>query len=316
MSLNGISNGAARKYSSSVTARPNVVKSNQVEQETVTSKERVRDSFEQVEQVYADNSVIRVSFDKTLGKTVGDVQLSKEAESYYNQLKEKYGSMDFVLVSKDMKESAKANAGAFATSGKMVVLIDEEKIEKMATDSSYRAKYENIISNAQNELLGIKNQVGENDLLANFGMKVNDDGSTSFFAVFNRSQQEAREQLAAQQEKKAAQRKADEKAKAKKAAEKADQEKRAEKKAEAKEAAEKAEEKRLEAKQAEEEQEDDFEDDFEIAYMGEEYEVIYADSAEELLEMIRDYTARSKSGNISGLFEGSARGTRNFDYSA
>lgn len=217
--------------------------------------------------------------------------------------------MDFVLVSKDMKESAKANAGAFATSGKMVVLIDEEKIEKMATDSNYRAKYENIISNAQNELLGIKNQVGENDLLANFGMKVNDDGSTSFFAVFNRSQQEAREQLAAQQEKKAAQRKADEKAKAKKAAEKADQEKRAEKKAEAKEAAEKAEEKRLEAKQAEEEQEDDFE----IAYMGEEYEVIYADSAEELLEMIRDYTARSKSGNISGLFEGSAR---KFDYSA
>ena len=47
--------------------------------------------------------------------------------------------------------------------------------------------------------------------------------------------------------------------------------------------------------------------------MGEEYEVIYADSAEELLEMIRDYTARSKSGNISGLFEGSAR---KFDYSA
>jgi hypothetical protein len=316
MSLNGISNGAARKYPSSVTNRPGLVKPNQVEQETVTSKERVRDSYEQVEQVYADNSAIRVNFDKTLGKTVGDVQLSEEAESYYNQLKQKYGSMDFVLVSKDMKESAKANAGAFATSGKMVVLIDEEKIEKMATDSNYRAKYENIISNAQNELLGIKNQVGENDLLANFGMKVNDDGSTSFFAVFNRSQQEAREQLAALQEKKAAQRKADEKARAKKAAEMAEQEKRAEKKAEAKEAEEKAEAKRLEARQAEEEPDEEFEDEFEIAYMGEEYEVLYADSAEELLEMIRDYTARSKSGNISGLFAGSARGARNFDFSA
>ena len=44
--------------------------------------------------------------------------------------------------SKDMKETAKANAGQYANANKMVVLIDEEKIERMADDESYRKQYE------------------------------------------------------------------------------------------------------------------------------------------------------------------------------
>jgi hypothetical protein len=54
--------------------------------------------------------------------------------------------MDFILVSKDMKEMAKANAGSFANPNKMVVLIDEEKIERMAVDEQYRKQYESVIA--------------------------------------------------------------------------------------------------------------------------------------------------------------------------
>ena len=72
------------------------------------------------------------------GKTIGQPKLSEKAAKYYEELKSKYKNMDFILVSKDMKEMAKANAGSFANPQKMVVLIDEEKIERMAEDEKYR----------------------------------------------------------------------------------------------------------------------------------------------------------------------------------
>ena len=86
---------------------------------------------------------------KNYGKTIGEPKLSDEAAKYYDQLKSKFGNMDFILVSKDMKEQAKAMASSFANPNKMVVLIDEEKLERMATDEAFRNKYEGIIANAE-----------------------------------------------------------------------------------------------------------------------------------------------------------------------
>ena len=90
-----------------------------------------------------DNTVSRERT-KISGRTIGDVKLSDEAAKYYEQLKEKYSNMEFILVSKDMKEQAQAHAASFANPTKMVVLIDEEKIERMATDEDYRAQYESV----------------------------------------------------------------------------------------------------------------------------------------------------------------------------
>ncbi len=56
--------------------------------------------------------------------------------------------MNFILVSEDQKENAKANAAGYANSNNMVVLIDEDKIERMASDENYRKQYEGIIANA------------------------------------------------------------------------------------------------------------------------------------------------------------------------
>ena len=76
------------------------------------------------------------------GKTVGEPKLSDKAASYYEELKQKYSKMDFVLVSKDKKDQARLMASSFANPHKTVVLIDEEKIEKMAEDESERQKGE------------------------------------------------------------------------------------------------------------------------------------------------------------------------------
>ena len=62
------------------------------------------------------------------GKTIGQPKLSETAKKYYEKLKSKYQNMDFILVSNDMKEMEKANAGSFANPQKMVVLIDGEKL--------------------------------------------------------------------------------------------------------------------------------------------------------------------------------------------
>ena len=166
---------------------------------------------------------------KVSGRTVGQPELSEKAQKYYEDLKKKYSNMDFVLVSKDMKEQAKAQAGSYANPNRMVVLIDEEKIERMAEDENYRKQYEAIIGNAGNKLPQLKQSLGKAAAgVKTFGMQVNDNGTASFFAVVDKSLSDQRTRM----EKKAAQRKEDKKT--------------AEKKAARKEAADKLSKKRLE----------------------------------------------------------------------
>jgi hypothetical protein len=115
-----------------------------------------------------------------------------------------------------MKEMAKANASRYANPNKMVVLIDEEKIERMAEDEQFRKKYEGIIASAGTKLPELKQALGNTSGVKGFGMQVNDDGSTSFFAVMQKSfdaQAERIEKIRAEkkEEKRLAEKKADRK---------------------------------------------------------------------------------------------------------
>lgn len=151
------------------------------------------------------------------GKTVGEPQLSEKAQKYYDSLKKKYGNYDFILVSKDQKDFAQANAARYANKNKTVVLIDEEKIERMASDEDYRKKYEGVLDSAKSQLAQLKagmEKSGAN--VKGYGMKVNDGGTASFFAVLKKSSADQRERI----EKRAAERKAEKKAAEKKAARK------------------------------------------------------------------------------------------------
>ena len=186
------------------------------------------------------------------GKTIGQPKLSEKAKKYYEELKSKYKNMDFILVSKDMKEMAKANAGSFANPQKMVVLIDEEKIERMAEDEQYRKQYENVIASAQQKLPQLQQALGSMANVKGFGMQVNDGGKASFFAVMQKSFDDQ----AARLEERRAEKKAEKKA--------------AEKKAQKKEREEKLEEKRAQKKEKQD-------------------VILKADSIEELVKKVEDY---------------------------
>lgn len=139
------------------------------------------------------------------GTVVGDVKLSDSAQKYYSQLKSKFGNMNFILVSKDMKSQVEANASRYGNAAKPVVLIDDEKIERMANDESYRKKYEGLIAMAQVKLQDAKNSlVSSGANVKNFGLSVKEDGSMSFFATIEKANDAQTKRLEKKQEAKKA----------------------------------------------------------------------------------------------------------------
>ena len=192
------------------------------------------------------------------GQTIGNPRLSEKASKYYDQLKKKYSNMNFILVSEDQKEYAKAQASNYANANNMVVLIDEDKIERMAEDENYRKQYEGIMSIAA---------TGAN--VKGYGMQVNDGGTASFFAVLKKSGAAQKERIA----------------------KKAEQKKEA-KKAEAKKAKKKEEQERLENKK------DSRIDDNSGIEEDEDTVTITASSMEELLQKIQEYTQKYMNDDV------------------
>ena len=189
------------------------------------------------------------------GNTIGDVKLSDKAKDYYNQLKGKFHNMEFIAVSKDMKAQVQANAAAYGNANKMVVLIDEEKLERMATDESFRKKYEGIIAMSQTKMAEAKNSL------------TSSGASVKNFGTVEKSQDLQKKRI----EKKAAEKK-EQKAKEKKKAEKEAREERLQK----------AKDKKTD-KTADEEDPQNIED-------GKEYVTIEAKSMDELLSKVQKYS--------------------------
>ena len=150
----------------------------------------------------------------------------------------------------------------------MVVLIDEDKIERMATDENYRKQYEGIISNASSGLSQLKSSIESSGMSGNvkgYGMQINDGGTSSFFAVLKKLSSDQRDRI----EKKAEQTKAEEKT--------------AEKKAE-----NKAKEERLQ--KSKDVDDNDQADDETVT--------ITANSTQELMQKISDYTMAERSDSV------------------
>ena len=179
------------------------------------------------------------------------------------------------------------------------MLIDEEKLERMATDESYRKKYEGIIAGAQDKMAEAKKSLASTGaLIKNFGMSVDSDGKESFFATVEKLQVLEKKRI----EKKAAEKKelkAKEKKKAeKKAQEKVIQKRRDEKKAE--------EEKRAEKKEQKDHSDHDeipseIEQrihDKDVEIYGKEYVTIEADSLDSLLSKVQVYSYNGVAGRV------------------
>lgn len=198
---------------------------------------------------------------RNYGKTIGKPELSEQAAKLYDELKQKYSDMDFTLVSRDMIGVAKQMASGMGNPNKMVVLIDEDKLEKMAADPKFRQEIEGKITAAKNQMPQLTQMMQKNSAISQVGMQFTKDNRTQFFAVVDKSFKDMNERIAERR----AQKKADAKAAEKKAA-----------KAEAKE--------KLDEKLAEKLHGDDA-----PQKTDERYEVITADSIEELMQKVDDY---------------------------
>ena len=209
-----------------------------------------------------DNEVKKYSVS---GKTIGQPKLSKEAKKYYEELQTKYKNLDFILVSKDMKEVAKANASSYANPSKMVVLIDEEKVELMSEDEKFRKQYEGIIESASKKLPALQQELATKENVKGFGMEVKEDGRKSFFAIMDKSFKDQANRIKEQRAKKSAQKKAEQKK-----SEKREREEKLETKLK---------EKRLSEKQSSK-------------------EIITADSLEELKKKIDEYNYMQRADNV------------------
>lgn len=219
------------------------------------------------------------------GQTISNPRLSEKASKYYDQLKKKYSNMNFILVSEDQKEYAKAQASNYANANNMVVLIDEDKIERMAEDENYRKQYEGIIANAASGLSQLGQSIAATGAnVKGYGMQVNDGGTASFFAVLKKSGAAQKERIA----------------------KKAEQKKEA-KKAEAKKAKKKEEQERLENKK------DSRIDDNSGIEEDEDTVTITASSMEELLQKIQEYTQKYMNDDVKTDDE--KKVGQQFDYS-
>lgn len=242
-------------------------------------------SVESKGQVYSTYNETNKAGKKTgdYGKSIGDPKLTDEGKKYYEELKKKYGNMDFILVSKDMKEQAKAQASAFANPSKTVVLIDEDKVNRMAVDESYRKQYEGVISNASTNIAQLKQSiVSSGAQVKGYGMQFNDGGTASFFAVLKKSSAAQKDRIT------------------KHAADKASQKKLAARKAAKQEA-----EERLEGKKADKKDSVHTHNSKEYSSVEapEETVTITANSIEELMQKISDYTVNERGDNVQTVEE-------------
>ncbi len=214
------------------------------------------------------------------GFTIGNVALSEKAADYYEKLKSKYHGMEFIAVSKDMKEQVKKNAASYGNANKMVVLIDEEKIERMAEDENFRKKYEGIIAMSQAKLTEAKNSLSSSGAaVKNFGMSVDENGNEKFFATVEKSLDSQKERIRAKAEEKKAEKK------------------KAEKKAEEKKAEKKATEKKAEKKASEESSENAVNENEEIEEQKE-YITFESGSLDNLISKVRTYSEENAIANV------------------
>ena len=225
-----------------------------------------------------------ISSSPDYGKVVGEPKLSEAGASYLKELKSKYGNMDFVLVSKDMIGTAKNQAASYGNPNRMVVLIDEEKIERMAADEKFRQKYEAIISQAQSKTPQLRAAVFQNPNIKSIGINVLDNGAGSFMAACAKNTTSANKSL----EEKRAAKKAE-----KKAAEKKAEKKKVEKKAEEKQRDEKLEAKREERAKEFQDKNVIRVDDFDEYLNNDDYEIIYADSMDDLISKLEAYNQKT-----------------------
>ena len=130
--------------------------------------------------------------------------------------------MEFVIVSDDQIENAKAQASNIASDKSLIVMISESELEEMATNEETRTKNEKLIEDARTQMPEMLKKLNESGTeVKSFGIEIK-DGTVSFFAVLDKAAEAQKERIEAKQEEKLAEKKTDSTEKAKQANKKED----------------------------------------------------------------------------------------------
>ncbi len=126
---------------------------------------------------YSDNS------DYILGNFIGIPKLSSRAVSFYNKLQQKYPELLFVLVQEKYKEKAKKKSANFARQGIMMILLEEEIVEKMAVNRMYASKIDEILRKSIHSIVPKKTLPKEK--VKGYGIQIEKSVSFTLFVILN-----------------------------------------------------------------------------------------------------------------------------------
>ncbi len=135
-----------------------------------------------------------------------DVKLSGRAQKLLEELKEKYGNMDFFVGSYSTEEEAQK----YLRHGtkEYSVLIDPETLESMANDSEVRKQYEDVLAGAGDKLEEVKESLGEDaDQVQTLGISIDSQGKVSYFAELDKISESRNKQVEHAREKRAEEKK-------------------------------------------------------------------------------------------------------------
>ncbi|MCR4908351.1 MAG: DUF6033 family protein [Lachnospiraceae bacterium] len=149
-------------------------------------------------------------------------ELSDAAKSLLEELKQKYGNIDFMVANYSGDEEAQEilSRGTKEYS----VLIEPELLEKMAADEETKNKYIGIIEDSTAKLDEVKeelNKAGSENgkQVDRIGISISSDGTVSYFAELSKATAAQKERIEKNLEKKAKEKKEEEKKAEEKAAE-------------------------------------------------------------------------------------------------
>lgn len=153
-----------------------------------------------------------------------EANLSKKAQDFLKNLREKYGDYDFMIGNStdDLKALSKTGSKEFS------VIFSNAEIERMANDEKYAEEKMQGVAGAVKmakrvaEEYGFGSASGENGVINKIGVTVDDSGKMKLFADLEKTTSKQRERIEANREKRAEEKKAADKAKKKNPYEKND----------------------------------------------------------------------------------------------
>lgn len=107
------------------------------------------------------------------------IKLSDKAKGLLEELRKKYKNLD--ISAAEWSTDEEQDYYASRTDKEFSVLINPELLEKMASDDSARAQYEDVLANAGKSMETMKNELGADaDKVKNFSITMDADGKVKY----------------------------------------------------------------------------------------------------------------------------------------